>query len=335
MKDIDIIIPFYEAEKTIDRCLASIAMQTYADRCHVLIVDDGSSDKSTTALIGKLPMWNSIIDVEWIPCAENGGPGVARQIGLDNTEGKYVIFMDADDTFSGSYAVEKLYGAIEKDNADIVCGKFIEETGVHTFVVHEPNLVWVFGKIYRRKTIERFLVHFNETRANEDTGFNTVLANLTDNIVNIPQMVYEWHYAESTITRKDNAAYTWSSGHIGYIDNMIWAVEELRSRNINKEIIRNLAVSVLCKLYFMNEDVSANSGNASASFEKIQEFYDSAIKPIIKDGAMQFCYISEMYAKISAETMRSEREAGIMHKQTFREYLRNLGYYDDIKNVED
>jgi len=335
MKDIDIIIPYYNASSTIDRCLASIAQQTIADECTVTIVDDCSKDEEITRLIESVHKFQPLVDIQWIPSEENGGPGAARQAGLDETDCAYIVFADADDTLSSSYALQRMKAAMEGEKADVVCGHFVEESR-GTFIDHAPNMVWVFGKMYRRVFLERHLIRFNDTRANEDTGFNTVVKSLTDRIVNISATVYEWHWADSTITRKDDAVYGWSNGHYGYIENMVWAVEELRKRNINKETIRALAVEVLCRLYFMHEDVlSVHPENAEESLSRICGFYVQAVRPIVNEGALPFCYISQTYGTIANETFKGERSAAILHRHTFRDYLRIIGYYDDYKATEE
>ncbi len=328
---IDIIIPCFNAHKTLDRLLASIAMQTVKDDCVVYLVDD-CSEKGYEEFRQR---WLDLLNIEIIELPVNSGPGAARQAGLDESDGDYVVFCDADDTLATAHALEIMAKTMVREKADIVSGRFVEELDDGSFLPHNSNLVWVFGKMYRRRTIERFLVRFNDTRANEDVGFNTVLSNLTDRIANIPQTVYTWHFSPSTITRKNNGEYTWSSGHKGYVVNMTWAIGELQQRNVNKEIIRNLATTVLCRLYFMHENISEYAmWNVEMSLESIQTFYNACIRPFVLDGAMHFSYIAETYKKVAKETYKSENDAEIMHKLTFREYLKKLGYYDDLKTME-
>ena len=328
---IDIIVPCYNAHGTLDRLLASIAMQTVKDDCIVYLVND-CSKKGYEEFQKR---WADLLNIEIIDLDENGGPGVARQAGLDEGDGDYVVFCDADDTLATAHALSIMAKTMEREKADIVSGRFVEEMEDGSFHPHGNDLVWVFAKMYRRRTIERFLVRFNDTRANEDTGFNTLLSNLTDRVVNIPQTVYTWHFAPSTITRKNNGEYSWASGHRGYIENMAWAISELRKRNVNKEIIRQLAVSVLCRVWFMHESVMQNSPeNSKDSFEAIQKYYDSCIKEIVLSGALHFSYIAEFYKTIAKETLQNPLDAEVMHRLPFRDFLKALGYYDDVKSME-
>lgn len=324
---IDIIIPCYNAHATLNRCLASIAMQTMVKDIKVTLVDD-CSEQNYHEFVDK---WSEFLNIRELNLQVNVGPGGARQMGLDETDGDYVVFVDADDTLATSFSIAQLYRGVL--GYDICAGQFIEECENGQFVTHGGDLVWVFAKMYRRNLIDRFLVRFNDSRANEDTGFNTVLSNLTERIHFIPQTVYEWHYAANTITRSNNGAYTWGKGNVGFIQNMEWAVDELRKRNVNHEVIRHLAVDVVCKLYFMHEDVkNAAPWEAEKSLEAIRDFYATAVKPIEREGALPWVYIQESFGKVQHDMMEDERMAGIIMKDTFRTFLKEIGY-DSSGNI--
>lgn len=100
---INIIIPVYNAEKYITDCIRSILAQTYGN-FELLLVDDGSIDES-----GKIVDEFSLIDARVHTFHQkNGGVSRARNIGLENCNGKYVVFVDADDTVS-PYYLENLF----------------------------------------------------------------------------------------------------------------------------------------------------------------------------------------------------------------------------------
>ncbi len=253
---IDVIIPCYNAHKTLPRALASVAMQTIADRVTVTLVDDCSPDGGYEDIVKQ---FEGLLKIETITLLENGGPGVARQEGVNETDGDFICFMDADDTLCSSFALYQMARTMIENDMDVVSGQFIEELENGNFFVHPKNLIWVFGKLYRRSFLDRFLIRFNETRCNEDTGFNALINALTKRIEHIPQTVYMWHFAENTITRNNKGEYTFAHGHRGYIENMIWAAKEIDRRGLNREIYRRHVVTVLCRLYFMHEDVLAHA----------------------------------------------------------------------------
>ena len=93
---IDVIIPAYKAQNTILRTLSSIALQTELPNIEVTIVNDADG-------IGYkqfVDMFSPYMSIREIVMPENGGPGDARQYGLDNTKNELITFIDADDTFS-------------------------------------------------------------------------------------------------------------------------------------------------------------------------------------------------------------------------------------------
>jgi glycosyltransferase involved in cell wall biosynthesis len=288
---VDVIIPYYNAASTLTRALCSVAMQTVADKINVTIVDDCSTEPGLESVIDR---FNGLLKIEVIKTEENGGPAVARQAGLDATDGDFVCFMDADDSYVSAFAIFQMARAIMLNNMDLVSGQFIEETAGETFYTHGQDLIWVFGKMYRRSFLDRFLIRFNETRCNEDTGFNCLCNALTQRIEYIPQSVYMWHHSPSTITRNNNGIYTWAHGHRGYIENMIWATKEMERRGLNKEIIRKQIVTVLCRLYFMHESVIAHAPEeTAASWEWVKRFYTECFKPI--EDYVPVSYVQQEY----------------------------------------
>lgn len=113
---IDIIIPAYNAHKTISKALLSICMQTVNDKINVYIIDD-CSDHDYKDIINKFKDRINIIEYK---LDKNSGPGVARQYGLDHSNGEYIYFLDADDMFIDIYSLETLLKNIK--NNDIICG---------------------------------------------------------------------------------------------------------------------------------------------------------------------------------------------------------------------
>jgi glycosyltransferase involved in cell wall biosynthesis len=98
MTQISVIVPIYNTEKYLDRCIQSILAQTYTD-FELLLVDDGSTDTSG-AICDKYAEQDSRVRVFH---KENGGVSSARNMGLDNAQGEWVTFVDADDWLENGY----------------------------------------------------------------------------------------------------------------------------------------------------------------------------------------------------------------------------------------
>lgn len=116
-KLLSIIVPAYNIEPYIGRCLDSILAQTY-EKIEVIVVDDGSSDK-TGEILDIYSMKDHRIKVIH---KENGGVSSARNVGLDNATGDYIGFVDGDDIVEEDM-YETLINLMEKEEADIAhCG---------------------------------------------------------------------------------------------------------------------------------------------------------------------------------------------------------------------
>lgn len=121
-KRISVIIPAYNVEKTIGKCLDSVIRQTYVN-LEIIVVNDGSTD-ATGTLIDQYKEKDARIKV--IQHANNQGLFLARMTGIKAASGDYIGFVDSDDYISLDYYRALLYEA-EKTKADIVVGKLVQE----------------------------------------------------------------------------------------------------------------------------------------------------------------------------------------------------------------
>lgn len=120
---VTIIVPVYKVEKYLRRCLDSIAAQTYTN-FEAILVDDGSPDRC-----GEICDEYAAKDTRFRVIHQKMGVGLARNMGLKNYHGNYIMFVDSDDYLECNMC-EELLAAIRKENSDIaVCGFFIDEDG--------------------------------------------------------------------------------------------------------------------------------------------------------------------------------------------------------------
>ena len=112
---LSIVIPVFNAEKFIRKCIRSVLRQTYP-YYEVVIINDGSTDQSLN-ICNEIKEKDSRILVISQP---NSGSAKARRVGIDHATGDYVMFLDADDYFCVKNALEVVCTAIEKTGADLV-----------------------------------------------------------------------------------------------------------------------------------------------------------------------------------------------------------------------
>lgn len=114
---ISVIVPVYNVEKYIDKCINSIINQTYKN-LEIILVDDGSPDNCGNICDEYSKKDNRIIVIH----KENGGVSSARNIGIKNAKGKWITFVDSDDWIENDY-VEKLSKIGIQNKAEVVlCG---------------------------------------------------------------------------------------------------------------------------------------------------------------------------------------------------------------------
>ena len=128
----------------------------------VTIVDDAST---TQNYVNVAKNFESILKIHILRYEINGGPGVARQYGIDHTHNGYMTFIDADDTFNGAFALKALRNGIEMQN-DLfqMCVGVFDEVHEQDMPVgegpilmeHAQDMVWMFGKLYRRNFIDKY-----------------------------------------------------------------------------------------------------------------------------------------------------------------------------------
>lgn len=186
MDKISVIIPLYNAEKYIAKCIESILRQTYKN-FELIIVDDGSTDNSYDRVK------NFHDDRIVYLSKENGGVASARNMGLDHARGAYCVFVDADDELNSDTYLEELVAQSEYDYVvgglthcyyidGVEQGRNAVSPGEYEGTVAQemPDEFFVrgfvhacWGKLYKRSIIEENHLRFEHVRLSEDSLFNS------------------------------------------------------------------------------------------------------------------------------------------------------------------
>lgn len=209
---ISVIIPTYNNEKFIDRCLQSVLEQTLRE-IEVIVINDGSTD-STREILSIYEYHDSRIKVI---DQENQRQGAARNRGLDIAKGKYVAFVDADDWIDSDY-LELLYNAAEKYNVNIAAAtatrdyenkvkyhlKFEEEKvyyGADDIIAALKNELITHSKIYRFDAIKN--LRYEEQIIYEDGPYTIKAIYQCSSMVVVPNAHYHYYSnPNSTIKQK-------------------------------------------------------------------------------------------------------------------------------------
>lgn len=211
---ISVIVPVYNCEKYLERCLESIVFQTLHD-IEIIIINDGSSDNSGKVAEKFLPDKRVIYIKQ-----ENKGQGAARNKGLTLAKGKYVSFIDSDDYIDNDF-LEKLYKAAVKNDADITAASIIRkyETFEKWRVLYErhsvitdknkmfeavkyPEQSYVWNKIYKRSFLVENMFQFQEGVFYEDIYALLNLLLGAKKLVVVPDTNYYYMVNDKTSTVK-------------------------------------------------------------------------------------------------------------------------------------
>ncbi|MGO2035135.1 MAG: glycosyltransferase family 2 protein [Brevibacterium sp.] len=121
--EVTIVIPAYNSEAYAEKCLQSIAMQSQGRRrTEVIVVDDGSTDDTaglTRTLMKRFRLRGTVLTQ-----LNTGSPAAGRNVGLDESKGKWVYFVDVDD-YLGESALEAMTALGDQGRADVVVGKYV------------------------------------------------------------------------------------------------------------------------------------------------------------------------------------------------------------------
>jgi len=232
-KFLSIAIPHYtETERDMFPLLSSISGQVgvnFSD-LEVIIANDGGAyplDKDFFSLFN--------MEIRQVFCADNGGPGAARQAGIFVANGEYIMFCDADDTLHSVGVVGALLQEVKRDSPDILTTTWLEELpnpdGTFRYPPHENDNTWMHGKLFRRAFLTENDIRFHpELRVHEDSYFLSIADALAERRRSVPFISYVWKYRPDSITRRDGAVYTYASIPT-FIKASIMADKEVEKRN--------------------------------------------------------------------------------------------------------
>lgn len=196
---VSVIVPVYNTEKYLEKCLDSLIFQTLED-VEIVIVNDGSTDGSKEILEKYKAKYPERIQLMH---KENGGQATARNLALKHCRGEYVGFLDSDD-FIKAEMFEKMYTAAVKEQADYVsCGytdityedgkEIVLQKYVASKKANETKdmffgaLASPFLHLYKREILEESKVEFTEGYIYEDTAFYLNLIPYIERIVTIEE----------------------------------------------------------------------------------------------------------------------------------------------------
>ena len=284
---IDLIIPTYNAIKTLDRCLESIKNQTIINDVKVFIIDDNST-YDYREIVKK---YSEFMDLRHYKLTENHGPGYARQYGIDHSYDEYIVFIDSDDIFYDTISLARLRDEIVNTGADIVNSNFYKQKNNLTdYTSFINDYINVHGKIYRRRFLFEHNIRFPSLPGEEDNGFNHLLLMYNPYAVYINQYTYYNLYNSSSITENNQGKYFEDYIYL-YTEAFLYALEQAIKDGCQKSNIGYWAADSLLVTYtryvFLHLKIEGHKElkNTKRLIEIYEEYYqylsDEKIKEVI------------------------------------------------------
>lgn len=290
---ISIIIPCYNQEKFLDKCLCSVVSQSFQD-WECLLVNDGSTDNTAEILEN----WQAKDQRFRVIHQQNTGVSTARNNGLDKSTGDFVVFLDSDDWFADENALLNFTSVMDENptiiNADfcfvhqedkITYPKESERIkSVHQLKGAEMLTGYLNGKISGigcNKMLSRDFLNQNSIRFKTDLAYSEDMLlllecfTLADKIISIPFITYCYNRAnENSVTAQSGAQSTsrWQSSQlkfIGYIAELIHKYPRW------KEIDTSVILKYFTHQYgfLKNEPLLKDSKTWKLFYKKIQQIY--------------------------------------------------------------
>ena len=285
MIKVSIIVPVYNVEKYLDKCLKSLVNQTLKD-IEIIVVNDGTKDNSQKIIDKYVNKYPKLVK-SYIK--ENGGLSSARNYGLKYAKGKYIAFVDSDD-YVETNMYQKLYDkAVEKDFDMVVCNlKYIYETkevnaysninkDILTKEEIKKSMINIYPSAWNKlfnKRLFKNKVLFKEKVWFEDVEFLYRLYPYINSIGTVEDYLYNY------VQRKGAITSTFDERLFHYIDNFNGIVKFYKEKKFFDEYEKELEYCYVRYLYatFIKQ----------ASNFKDKKMYKKAVEEAIKNVKKYF-----------------------------------------------
>lgn len=294
--EVSIVVPAYNAELFIEKCLSSILMQTFKNY-EVIIVDDGSND-----LTPEIANVFQHCDKRFkLISQKNGGVSSARNVGVEQANGEFITFIDSDDWVDENY-IGSLYNAIKKNNCDIAISNMIrqrkffqkfrfnfnEEKKYSSLkdkieIARIPACCYACGKLFKSNLVKS--LKFKEGVYFEDVIWTPQILELANGLVTVPNTVYWYRVNQNSIVKKSSKkkqfdAYKAKKFLIEFLASK--GIEfPKKTRTLTKNLISFMGIpllkikecdNTLITLFFGLIPISKNEASKNLKYKNVKKF---------------------------------------------------------------
>ena len=203
---VSIIVPIYNKEKVLYKCLDSLVKQTMKE-IEVILINDGSTDNSETICLDYSEKFPSVVQYH---AFENGGVSKARNRGIELAKGEYIGFVDSDDWVELNFCEEMFQQTSNKTDCVVCSIKIIKETNQRLIQVKNATDIFsldpvlrnsVSNKIFNLSVIKKFEIIFpNGSHSYEDFAFVFKFLSVSNKIAYCDNTVYYYFKNQDSFT---------------------------------------------------------------------------------------------------------------------------------------
>lgn len=291
---ISIIVPIYNVEKYLKKCINSIISQTYKN-IEIILVNDGSTDNSYIICKEFKNKDKRIVLIN----KENGGLSDARNKGVEIAKGRYISFVDSDDYIEKEF-ISKMIQAMEKNDVNIVqcgikqvdnkcnilCKIGYESTNIYKgrelirdiYLKHNIENVVVWNKLYKSELLKDKM--FKVGKIHEDEFFTYKVLDSQKKIAVISECLYNYRKNDDSIMNK-----TFSQKHLDYLEALKERADFFEKKDIEIYVLTVQQYLMVSRLYYcqLNKYV-ANSTDIQKDIVKEHNNMYKKIKKNISKG---------------------------------------------------
>lgn len=331
---LSVIIPHYDSVGELSKTMRKGLLQTLENQTlsktefEVLIVDD----LSPFSVEG---LEDITLDLKYLKLEKNMGVALARQVGIDNAKGDYVMFIDNDDDLFNTKALETLINSLDEKTMILSSG-FLEDTGQKgasgktIYLPHTKDKTWMHGKLYNRQfLIDNDIAFRPHLRYCEDAYFNNIAFALSwENTKFINDITYIWKWNDNSITRRNDKEFN-TKYFCDYIKASKTSLNNLKARTKDQDKLSFAVISLALQsigyifYFFQQKEFKSERVKQSPTYKEAMEQFKAFYKQYegVYDVVNEQSFIEAMN---SARALQCSKQM-IVERQTFKQFIKGLG----------
>jgi len=328
---ISVIVPVYNEEKYIAECLDSVIHQSFGD-IEILVVDDAGTDSSISIVQDYLKLDDRI---KLLKHDANKGRGEARNTGIDHSRGKYIFFLDSDDSLPPD-ALGTLYTAAEHFASNVVYGKTISRKDVdaafvkcdlYNISIHNfPNLVFchsAWNKLIERERLVNCGIRFVPPRYAEDILFSLKVNLEFDAITIINKGTYNYRWGRQIDTASKEKVLNAQSNVLKARKLVKSRCDRIINRSMDQKTARTIYSSMVRAIIALDR---VDLENYLENWHQVVNDLDDYIYKLLPPDVAKFCNLiarqqygkAISYWKVSQRLKIANRATGIVKNGLYR-----------------